>query len=464
MLAVTSGTTGDPKYIPVTNHFLREYRRGWNVWGLSVFRDHLDLLTKKTLQFSSDWHATETEAGIPCGSISGLAAETRPAIARVVFPLPALVNKIKGTTDKHYVILRLTMHRRNVGMMVTANPLTLLNLARLADRAKEDLIRDFFDGSISPDVDVPRALLESLRPRLSRRRVRAARRLERIVERTGHLWPRDFWPEISVLAVWICGTMGGYLPGLRELYGDVVFRDHGLSASEGRMTIPFGDGSRAGHLDYPTHYFEFVPVSERQKSDPTVLEAHELVPGEDYFIFLTTSGGLYRYDIHDIVRCVAFEGTCPLLEFRNKGEHFSSIAGEKLAERQVVDAVSRALEEVGSRAEHFVLGPEFGEPGRYVLLLEDDVEPASREPSRRALAASVDEHLARANCEYEDRLDSGRLSPLVVRTVPRGTWERLRRQRIGRDGSTFEQYKHPFLINDIRRLSPDDSLRQEAEV
>jgi hypothetical protein len=76
-----------------------------------------------------------------------LAAETRPLIARIAFILPAVLNKIEGAANKQYVALRLTMQRRNVGMMVTANPLTLLNFARLTDSEKEFLIRDFFDGT-----------------------------------------------------------------------------------------------------------------------------------------------------------------------------------------------------------------------------------------------------------------------------------------------------------------------------
>lgn len=441
MMSVTSGTTGDPKYIPITDDFFREYRDGWNIWGLDVFRDHLDLLGKKTLQFSSDWHASRTECGLPCGSVSGLAAETRPAIARGIFILPAILNKIENTRNKQYVALRLTMHRGDIGMVVTANPLTLLNLARLADNEKESLIRDLFDGTLSDEIDVPQAVLEKLKRPLQSRQAKAARWLETIVEKTGRLYPRDFWPRMSVLSLWTGGTMGNYLERVSEFYGNVVFRDHGLSASEGRMTIPFGDDNRAGYLDYPTHYFEFVPFDEHGEAESTVLEGHELVPGEDYYILLTTSSGLYRYDIHDVVRCVDFDGTCPLLEFLNKGANFSNMAGEKLSEIQVIEAVGRARSEAGLLFEHFTLVPEFGDPGHYNLLLEGRLGDERGD----FLAARIDHYLSRVNCEYRDRIDSRRLGPVEIREVPEGTWETLRRERISRHGSSFEQYKHPFL-------------------
>ncbi len=49
MFSMTSGTTSQSKYVPITNHFFREYRRSWNYWGLATFRDHTDLLSKYTL-------------------------------------------------------------------------------------------------------------------------------------------------------------------------------------------------------------------------------------------------------------------------------------------------------------------------------------------------------------------------------------------------------------------------------
>ncbi len=57
---------------------------------------------------------------------------------------------------------------------------------------------------------------------------------------------------------------------------------------------------------------------------------------------MTTAGGLYRYNISDLVRCVGYHGRAPLLEFLNKGAHYSSLTGEKISEHQVVAAVEAA--------------------------------------------------------------------------------------------------------------------------
>jgi hypothetical protein len=198
-----------------------------------------------------------------------------------------------------------------------------VELARRANQDGESLIRDIHDGTLSCDIpaDVRRTLSRSIK----RRQPYRARELAQLANAHGALLPKHAWPDLSVLAVWTGGSVGVFLPQLPELYGNVAVRDHGLSASEGRMTIPLANSTSAGLLDFYHHYFEFIPIEEYGTPAPTVLEAHELEKDRDYYILLTTSGGLYRYDIHDVVRCVGFRGQAPLLEFLNKGKNISRV-------------------------------------------------------------------------------------------------------------------------------------------
>ena len=456
MFALTSGTTDEPKYIPVTQEFYDEYRAGWNMWGIRTYIDHLDLCLKRTIQLSSDWNQSYTEGGIPCGAISGLAAETAPLISRPLFIIPKSLIKIHDPLAKRYAALRLSLASPRVGMIITANPSTLVGLARLADAYRESLIRDLFDGTLSPRMAVSPQIRDLLRGRFRRRHRRRARELDRIVEQTDTLYPRDFWPRMSVLAVWTGGSVGAYLSQLEKYYGKVTFRDHGLSASEGRMTLPLRDGTSAGILDFTSSYFEFIPEEEHEAPSPSALEAHQLEVDRDYYILMTTSSGLYRYDIHDLVRCVGFEGTAPVLEFLNKGAHFSNVTGEKLSEFQVVSAVKGGFAELGIPFDTFTVAPVFGNPSGYVLLTELDLS----EQKQQRLARKVNDHLASLNCEYAERLTSRRLEPLSIRKVPPGTWIRFRDERLASRGGGLEQYKHPCLINDLAFV--DELVRRES--
>jgi hypothetical protein len=442
MFAMTSGTTGEPKRLPITSELFREYKAGWRLWGAGVYGDHRDLIYKKTLQLSSDWQQCPTPSGVPCGQISGLAAATRPLIARPVFLPPAAVTRIHDYSAKHYTTLRLALARESVGMIITANPSTLVDFAHRANVECESLIRDIHDGTLT--CELPRDVRDALRRTIGRRHPERARVLERIVSQHGKLLPKYAWPKLSVLAVWTGGSVRIYLPLLADLYGETAIRDHGLSASEGRMTIPLTDGSSAGLLDFYHHFFEFIPVDEHDNANPTVLEAHELEYGQDYFIVLTTSGGLYRYDIHDMVRCVGFEGRAPLLEFLNKGKNYSSITGEKLSEYQAIRAVEQALDELRLPSDAFALAPVFEQQPRYVLL----VEARLHQGKAAELARRTQAHLEHINVEYAEKTASGRLLPIEVREVPPGTWDRMRQEKTRQRGN-FEEYKHPCLVSDL---------------
>jgi hypothetical protein len=83
MFALTSGTTASRKYIPVTDQYLADYKRGWNIWGLKVFRDHPEVRMRPIVQMSGDWQEFHTEhTQIPCGAVTGLTAQMQMRIIR----------------------------------------------------------------------------------------------------------------------------------------------------------------------------------------------------------------------------------------------------------------------------------------------------------------------------------------------------------------------------------------------
>lgn len=442
MFAMTSGTTGEPKRLPITKELFKEYRDGWQLWGAGVYGDYPHLLRKKTLQLSSDWQQYASPCGIPCGQISGLAATTRPSIAQTMFLPPSATTRIHEAAHKHYTALRFALASSNVGMIVTANPTSLVEFARRANKQSEQLIRDIHDGTLT--CDVPQEVRESLRRPIAKRQPARAHELEQLISKHGMLLPKHAWPDLSIIAVWTGGSIGMFLPKLAEFYGEVAVRDHGLSASEGRINIPLADNMPAGMLDYKHHYFEFIPVDEHGSANPTVLEGHELEVGHDYFVLLTTSGGLYRYDIHDAVRCVGFQGQAPLLEFLNKGKNFSNLTGEKVSEYQVIRSVEKSFAELGLPIDFFMVAPVLEAEPRYLLLVERKVSQG-REAQ---LAEAFQRNLSALNEEYREKSASGRLLPAQVREVPDGIWRRMRTDKVGARGN-FEEYKHVCLVQDV---------------
>jgi GH3 auxin-responsive promoter len=237
------------------------------------------------------------------------------------------------------------------------------------------------------------------------------------------------------------------------------------------MTIPLADGSPAGVLDVTTHYFEFIPEAEGDSPNPTVLGAHELTEGATYFILLTTAFGLYRYNIHDVVRVAGFHNRAPLIEFLSKGAHFANLTGEKLSEYHVTQAMAEVLRELDVALTAYSVvpcwpdneatngtGAEFEQPYYGLFVERDDL---SETAIGHQLAERLDMRLRQVNIEYDNKRASQRLGPMRLELVRPGFWLQWDRQRLLKTGGTLEQYKHPCLINDLQfreRISREQEL------
>ena len=149
------------------------------------------------------------------------------------------------------------------------------------------------------------------------------------------------------------------------------------------MTIPLSDGTPAGVLDVTSHYFEFIPEEEMASPQPTVLTADELIEGRNYYILPTTAFGLYRYDIHDVVRVAGFHNKTPLIEFLSKGAYFSSVTGEKLSEYHVTQSMARALRELDLTLTSYSLAPCWEDELPYYGLFVERGDLADAEAGRR---------------------------------------------------------------------------------
>jgi hypothetical protein len=455
MFAMTSGTTSSRKYIPVTPQYLADYRRSWLIWGINTHNYHNNVFMRSILQLVSDWDEFRTESNIPCGSVSGLTAQMQKRFVRWMYCMPPITGRIKDITAKYYTALRLSM-ARDVSLITSANPSTLVNLARLMDHEKQELIRDIHNGTLSERFDLPRDVRDIVAHRVSKPNPKRARELEEIVKQMEHLYPSNVWPGLRVLGNWTGGNVGAYLRHYPKYYGNIPVRDLGLLASEGRMTIPLQDGTPSGVLDVSSHYFEFVPEHEINSDRPKIFAAHEVEPDRNYFILMTTAYGLYRYNIFDLVRVTGFHNKTPMLEFLNKGSSFASITGEKISEFQVVQAVQSALSERNQIVTSYTLAPCWNEETPYYGLFVERGDFATLDAARE-LALAVDRNLRKLNIEYDAKRESHRLAQIRALVMPNGELQKWDRQRLRKTGGTSEQFKHPCLY-------PDHTFREQVYV
>jgi hypothetical protein len=437
MFATSSGTTARPKLIPVTAEFVRQYRRGWNTFGLKLLSDHPRAVLRAILQASGRFDESHTAAGVPCGAITGLLARSQKGIVRRFYAGHPDLAYVGDAHAKYYSLMRCAIVR-DVAFAITANPATLIRMAQTADEESERLVRDVRDGTLSadlvPDAPLRRRLEARLKPAPAR-----ARELERLRSAHGALRPRDFW-QLEFLSCWTAGSMGHYLGRLADWWGPVPVRDIGLLASEGRVTIPLEDGTPAGVLDTPAACYEFIPSDQWDRPDAQTFTPGELETGRDYTVVLTNSAGLVRYRLDDVVRVRGWLEQAPLLEFLHRAGRVASVAGEKLTENQVVEAVRVATARLGIAEFDFIAAPHWQDPPFYQISC-----PA---PATDGLAEAIDQALGEQNDEYRSRRKSLRLGRLRIKTVDQTALVGLDRRLSNSRGSSDEQYKRPSLLTE----------------
>ncbi|HLJ10641.1 MAG TPA: GH3 auxin-responsive promoter family protein [Planctomycetaceae bacterium] len=459
MFGVTTGTTGPPKLNPVTATWLEEYRRSWEVWGVKSIFEHAEMIGTRLLQVTGPANLGRSGSGLPIGMISSVAVRYQNRVLRSFYSVPLEICDVGDPLSKYYTMLRLAM-LDPVGFICTITPANLLRLAAMGNEHRESLIRDIHDGTLRKDVELTPVLRDRVRRMLAVRRPRRARELEQIVERTGTLYPKDYWP-LSLVACWLGGTIGYQSRDLPRYYGSTPTRDLGLVSTEGRHTIPLHDDRPEGVLAVDGNYYEFVPVREMGSADPQTLECHELEVGGEYFLLMSTSSGLYRYDIDDVVRCNGYVGQAPVLEFLHKGSQWADMEGEKVSGHQVAQAVETAARELGLCVDCFTAVPvrNDGEVPYYTLLVE---RPAIEDcQAARKFLEIVDRELVRQNVMYAGKRNDRYIdAPRLARLAP-GAWSEYTRVELRRGGTGESQYKHPAIVSDpawLSRFQPIDTV------
>ena len=344
LFTTTSGTTGTPKYIPVTPTSKSTKSKLMRVWLSGLYQDHPGMFKGQVLTIVSPEIEGYTPGGIPYGAESGHGYRAIPKPIQSLYAVPYDVFRIKDYEAKYYTLLRLCA-ATSISFMFSVNPSTILLLAERLGRYTEPLIRDIRDGMLNPDFSMAPEIRDSVQRRLKPDPTRA-QFLERVAAvKGGRLSPDLVWPDLAAIGTWKGGNVGMYLDRFPDYFRpDLPVRDVGYYASEVRGSVPLSDRHASGVLAAPTNFYEFYPAAAESRPGPKdLLTLNDLEAGQRYFIYVTTDAGLYRYDMNDIIEVTDFYHNTPLMAVCAERQGVVSFTGEKLYEVQVMAAVDRHL-------------------------------------------------------------------------------------------------------------------------
>jgi hypothetical protein len=417
---LTSGSTQASKLIPYTRGLVSEFQDGIDPWVHYLFRQHPRLLFGKTY-----WSVTpigerksHTPGGIPIGfddEEEYLSSLTRWVLNSIMAESSKLA-QLNDIEVFRYVTLRLLLQERQLRWVSVWNPsfLTLL-LAPLTEWLSQ-LSQDIRHGTLGVSAEIPSPLRESISARCIVSPARAEE-LERVgafwkdkaaptVDSTGRTLYEAIWPDLRLISCWTHGNATLALPGLQACFPHAAIQPKGLLATEAFVSFPFKDDLSA--LSLLSHFFEFEEATEMA---PSTRLAHELEKGRRYSVIVTTSGGLYRYRLHDLIEVEDFYHHCPLIRFVGRQSKVVDICGEKLNENFVREQVAGLLTNFEVPAAFWMVAPVCPPATRPFYTLFIQFEAASLPTGVfDTLAKAVDEALqASYHYEYSRRL--GQLAP-----------------------------------------------------
>jgi len=232
-----------------------------------------------------------------------------------------------------------------------------------------------------------------------------------------------FW-KLGAVNCWKGGFAPYFLDRLPEALGGVCrVREVGITASEGYFAVPLHSSWTGGVAWTRGHFLEFIP-----EEGGDALGVEEVTTGGRYRLVISTTAGLYRYDMEDVVEVVGWMGRTPLLTFVGKTRDTLSVVGEKVTTAQL----SMILRQFPS-VQGFSVGPILANRPWYELWVEGEVDPLR-----------FDQALQTVNAEYADRRATDRMGVPTVRVLPPGTWADWRRARLAA-GVAEGQLKEPII-------------------
>lgn len=391
-LAKTSGTTSGVKYIPLTrqslpNHFGSARRALFNYYGAT---GHGDWLDGKMIFLSGSPEMGDTN-GIPTGRLSGIVNHQVPAWLR----------------------------RHQVPSYAT------------------NIIEDWeikLEAIVDETIDADMRLISGIPPWVQMY-------YERLLARSGKSTVREVFPNLSMF-VYGGVNFEPYRAALERLVGGRIPSVETYPASEG--FIAYRDSQEAEGLLLNTDsgiFFEFVPAGEIHNERPTRLWLDEVELGVNYAIILTTSAGLWAYNIGDTVEFTSLHPH--RIRVTGRVKHFISAFGEHVIGKEVEAAMREVSGRLDASVREFTVAPrvtpESGLP-YHEWLVEFEEAPADEE----AFARELDDAMVRQNLYYQDLIEGKVLRPLVVTSLPPNAFREYMRSQ----GKLGGQNKVPRLSND----------------
>ncbi len=189
-------------------------------------------------------------------------------------------------------------------------------------------------------------------------------------------------------------------------------------------------------------FYEFVKADEFFEEHPKRLTIGEVEKGVNYVMLVSTSAGLWAYNVGDTI---LFTNTSPYrVVVSGRIKHFISAFGEHVIGKEVEEALKIGAEETGLLINDFTVAPEVNPKDSGLPYHEWFIEFAEEPGDIETLELAIDNSLRKQNTYYDDLIEGKILRTLKITVVPKDGFKNYMKS-IGKLGG---QNKLPRLSND----------------
>ena len=242
-----------------------------------------------------------------------------------------------------------------------------------------------------------------------------------------------------------------YRPLFEKLIGRKVDSIELFPASEGFFAYQDVPGERGLLLLVDNGiFYEFIKVDNFRKKDPKRYTLGQVELGINYVLILSTTAGLWGYNIGDTVKFVSLSPFRIIVTGRIK--HYISAFGEHVIGKEVETAMEEVCRSTATRVKEFTVAPQIdpkdGLPfHEWLIEFEDFPDEIDQ------FAALLDKKMQKQNAYYEDLIRGKVLRTLVITQVAPSAFQSYMKS-IGKLGGQ----------NKIPRLSNDRKIADELQI
>ena len=257
MYATTSGTTAEPKWIPITRRYLKRiYGKMTRLWIYNFIRHRGKVFAGSVVIIVGKAVEGRALDGTVFGSVSGLTRKDVPQFIKKHYAYSSSVYDIPDYNARYYAIMRLSIEQ-DVTMLVTANPSTIVEMQHNAIEYYDRYIEDIEKGTLSSEFDIPAHIRQELEASLKPNPKRAEE-LRRLKEEYYTPLPKHYWPNLQVLSTWKCGNTKVYLDKFKGSFpDDICHQEIGYFSSECRFGFVMDESVNTVLFPH-FHYYEFI--------------------------------------------------------------------------------------------------------------------------------------------------------------------------------------------------------------